>query len=141
MHDRPVQSRGLIIRSIWAACLLVAGANHARILIQHGLSWDYQGVGAASAAYWSSLTILDPIVAVALLVRPKFGIISSVLLIVTNVAHNLVIMARHAPEGELLDRLSTNLPVMAQIAFLLFVAATAHMAWRDVRNDALRPHV
>lgn len=60
-----------IVRSIWAACLLVGGLNHARILLQNGLLWDYGGMAWASAAYWSSLTIVDPVAAVLLFARPK----------------------------------------------------------------------
>ena len=70
-QDRCVQRGSVIVRSIWAACLLVAGANHARILLQHGLFWDYNGVGWASAAYWTSLTVLDPLAAALLFVRSK----------------------------------------------------------------------
>ena len=118
-----------IVRGIWAACLLVGGANHARVLIEHGLDWDYGGVGAASALYWSSLTILDPLVAILLFARPKLGIAGTVVLIVTNVAHNLAVTALHAPEGEFLARASHPF-VLSQIAFMLFVLATARTAWR-----------
>lgn len=76
-----MQRSSLVVRVIWAACLLVGGLNHARILLQHGLFWDYGGVGLASAVYWSSLTILDPVVAALLFVRPKTGILGAIVLI------------------------------------------------------------
>ncbi len=135
MHDQPVQRGSLIVRSIWAACLLVAGANHARILLQHGLFWDYHGVGWASAAYWSSLTIFDPIAAALLFARPKVGIVSTLLLIVTNVVHNLVITAQRAPEGEFLSRAASSPFLMLQIGFMLLVAATARTAWRGAAKN------
>ena len=135
MHDQLVQRGSLIVRSIWAACLLIAGANHARILLQNGLFWGYHGVGWASAAYWSSLTIFDPIVAALLFVRPKAGIVITVLLIVTNVIHNLVITAHRIPEGEFLSRTASDPFVMSQIGFMLFVAATARMAWRGAAKN------
>jgi hypothetical protein len=120
----------LIVRSLWAACLLVGGINHARILLLHGPGWDYGGVGWASAAYWSSLTILDPLVAALLFIRPRIGIAGTILLIVTNVVHNLAVTARHAPEGEFLVR-AANPFLLAQIGFMLFVAATARTAWKS----------
>jgi hypothetical protein len=128
-----VERRSLIIRSIWAACLLIGGANHGRILLQHGLCWDYGGVGWASALYWSSLTIIDPLVAVLLLVRPKAGIAATIILIVTNVTHNLAAIARFAPEGELLARASHPF-VLGQIGFMLFVGATARIAWKGIES-------
>ena len=133
-----MQRGSLIVRSIWAACLLIGGANHARILLEHGLSWDYGGVGWASAAYWSSLTILDPAAAALLFVRPKIGIPVTVLLIVTNVIHNLGVTARFVPEGELLTRIAADPFVLSQIGFMLFAAATAHIAWRGAAGNAAR---
>ena len=135
MHDQPVQRSSLVVRSIWAACLLIAGSNHARILLQHGLFWDYGGVGGASAVYWSSLTIIDPLVAALLFVRPKAGIVITILLIVTNVIHNLIITARWAPEGEFLSRVASNPFIISQIGFMLFVAATARVAWRGAGKN------
>jgi hypothetical protein len=128
-----VQRSSLVIRSIWAACLLIGGVNHARTLMQHGLFWDYGGVAWASAAYWSSLTLLDPITAALLFVRPKVGIGSTILLIVTNVIHNLAVTAHYASEGEFLSRAS-NPFIISQIGFLLLVGATARIAWRGAET-------
>ena len=130
-----VERRSLIVRSIWAACLLIGGLNHARILLQHGLFWDYGGVAPASAVYWSSLTILDPAVAALLFARPKLGIAGTVLLIGTNVVHNLAVTARYVPEGELLARIASSPFLLSQIAFMLFVIATARTAWKGIGSN------
>lgn len=116
------------MRSTWAACLPIGGLNHARIPLRHGLLWDHGGVAWPSAVYWSSLTILDPLVATQLFARPGLGIASTVVLIVANVVHNLAVTAHRAPEGEFLLWV-TNPFLIAQIAFMLFVAATARLAW------------
>jgi hypothetical protein len=133
-----VQRRSLIVRSIWAVCLLIGGLNHVRILLQHGLFWDYGGVAWASAAYWSSLTMLDPLAAALLFARPKVGIMSTILLIVTNVIHNLAVTARYAPEGEFLSR-AANPFLLGQIGLMLFVLATARIAWKGIPPAACRP--
>jgi hypothetical protein len=133
-----MQRRSLVVRCIWAACLLLAGANHARILLQHGLFWDYGGVGGASAAYWSSLTILDPLAAALLFARPKLGIASTAALIVTNVIHNLALTSHYSPPGALLSRLASSPMVLSQIGFMLFVAATARIAWKGSESSGSR---
>jgi hypothetical protein len=92
-------------------------------LLQHGLSWDYGGVAWASAAYWSSLTIIDPLTAALLFVRPRAGIVLTVLLIVTNVVHNLTVTAQNSPEGELLTDALSNPFILSQIGFMVFVGA------------------
>jgi hypothetical protein len=132
-----VPRTSLIIRSIWAACLLVGGANHALILFRQGLLWDYGGVAWASAAYWSSLAILDPLTAALLFARPKIGIVGTLVLIVTNVIHNLAVTAHHAPTGEFLIFAASNPFVASQIGFMIFVLATARIAWGGTGS---RPH-
>jgi hypothetical protein len=124
-----VPSASLIIRFVWAACLLVGGANHALALLRHGLLWDYGGVALASAAYWSSLTILDPLAAALLFARPRMGMMGTIVLIVTNVIHNLAVTAHRAPAGEFL--IAASNPFLAsQIGFMIFVLATARLAWK-----------
>ena len=129
-----MQRGSLIVRCIWAACLLIGGANHARTLLRHGLFWDYGGVAWGSAVYWSSLTILDPLAAVLLFARPKVGIVATVVLIVTNVIHNLAVTSHYAPQGEFLTRASHPF-VIGQIGFMLFVGATARIAWKSIGSS------
>ena len=124
--------RGRIIRSIWAACLLLAGLNHARILLQHGLFWDYYGASLASAIYWSSLTFIDPLVAALLFVRPKIGVPVTVVVITTNIVHNLALTANNTRDGTLFRYVISSPQLMSQIGFLLFVIATWRMAQSDV---------
>ena len=123
-----VERASIIVRSVWAACLLIAGLNHARLLAQHGLFWDYDGLNPISAAYQTGLTLLDPLVAALLFIRPKAGIVATVVLIVTNVIHNLATTAHFAPAGEFLTRASHPI-TLSQIGFMLFVVATARGAW------------
>jgi hypothetical protein len=128
-----------IIRSIWAACLLFAGLNHARILFQHGLFWDYHGASLASAVYWSSLTIIDPLVAALLLIRPRIGVPATLAVITTNVVHNLALTATNTRDGAFLVYVFSSPQLMSQIGFLLFVIATWRIAWRDVRRVNILP--
>ena len=125
--------RGRIVRGVWAACLLLGGLNHARILFQHGLSWDYYGANSASAFYWSSLTIVDPLVAVLLIVRPRLGVPATVIVIATNVVHNLLVTSRNAPVGAFLESVTASWQLLSQIGFLIIVIATWRIAWKDVR--------
>ena len=129
----------LAIRSIWAACLIIGCLNHARILLQHGLFWDYGGVNTVSAFYWSSLTLLDPVVAALLFGRPKVGIVATVILIVTNVAHNLAITSHYTPADQLVTRVASAPYLLAQIGFMLFVIVTVSIAWRGVAPKLASP--
>jgi hypothetical protein len=127
MHARQIW--GLIVRLIYAACLLGATINHARIVAAHGLVWDYGGVPVASAAFWTSLTLLDPLAALLLIARPNAGVLATAVIIFSDVIHNLWMTARYAQPHHLLIAVTSDLFVISQIAFLLFVAATAPIAW------------
>tara|TARA_R110000824_G_scaffold127250_1_gene287264 strand:+ start:2924 stop:3343 length:420 start_codon:yes stop_codon:yes gene_type:complete len=134
-----MERRGRIIRSIWAACLLLAGLNHARILFQHGLLWDYHGASLASAIYWSSLTFIDPLVAALLFIRPRIGVLATIVVITTNVVHNIAVTASYMRDDAVLIYVTTSPQLMIQIGFLLFVIATWRMAWHDVRRTKMLP--
>lgn len=128
----------LIVRGIWAACLLVACANHVHILWRHGLFWNYGGAHWASATYWTGLTVIDPAVAFLLFARPKPGIAATIALITTNVAHNLTVAALASPEGRFLSKTASDPFIASQAVFMAFVLATAHLAWKGVESRSVR---
>jgi hypothetical protein len=135
-----MERRGRIVRCVWAACLLLAGFNHASILLQHGLFWDYYGARSASAFYWSSLTFIDPLVAILLIIRPRVGVPATVVVIATNVIHNLLVTADHARDAAFTELLTSSWEMMSQIGFLLIVVATWWIAWKDIRRGGtVRP--
>ncbi|MCD2325172.1 hypothetical protein LQ953_14210 [Sphingomonas sp. IC-56] len=121
--------RSLRVRCVYAACLLGATYNHVVIVARHGLAWDYGGVGWVSAAFWTSLTFFDPLAVALLFVRPRTGVVATGIIIVTDVAHNLWIVAHFAPRGRFLASVAADPFMVSQIAFLLFVGATARLAW------------
>jgi hypothetical protein len=98
------------------------------VLVQHGLCWDYGGLHPVSSSYLTALTLVDPLVAALLFIKPRVGVSATIVLIVTNVIHNLATTAHFAPPGEFLTRASHPI-TLSQIAFMLFVLATARLAW------------
>ncbi len=119
---------GFIIRAIYAICLLGATFNHASQLIEHGLFWDYGGVPKFTAIFWTSLTFADPAAALLLFLRPRGGVMLTTAIIVCDVAHNTWIGFRTASFRQALSQSAHNLPYVEQIAFMIFVLATARFA-------------
>ena len=124
-----MQRRGFWIRIVYALCLAGATVNHLRAVLDRG--WFPAQLPPATALYWSSLTFLDPLAAVLLFVRPRVGIALTAAIIVSNVGHNLWFVAAHPLRGSLLEDVTASPFMISQIAFLLFVAATAPIAWRN----------
>jgi hypothetical protein len=128
---------GFVIRIIYAACLAGATLNHIRAIVRHG--WLPGHVPTASAAYWSSLTFLDPLAVFLLFWRPRAGIALTVAIIVSDVLHNLWFTATYSPTGSLYRDVMSSPMLLSQIAFFLFVAASAPAAWRGASKQAGEP--
>ena len=132
MRNRRARS-GLLIRSAYALCLLVATCTHAAPLIQHGLFWDYGGVGWFSAAFWTTLAFADPAAAACLFVWPRVGVVLTSGIIGLDVLHNGIVFSdvlRH-PSGL---HLWTYTAFGLQLAFLLFVIATVRVPWAQAQE-------
>ncbi|QCP14551.1 hypothetical protein FCL38_07475 [Pseudoduganella umbonata] len=105
---------------VYAACLAGAAFNHARILLGHGLWWDYGGVHPFYAAFWTSLTFFDALAVLLLLARPRAGVALTALIIVADVLVNTTAALAYR----------FDLPSFAaQCGFLFFVLATVTRAW------------
>lgn len=131
-----MQQRGSLIRIVYALCLIGATVNHVRAALTRG--WFPAQLPPATAFYWSSLTFLDPLAAALLFLRPRTGIALTVLIIVSDVAHNLWFMAAHPLRRSFIEDVTSSGFMISQIAFLLFVAATARMAWQDSKKEFRR---
>lgn len=126
---------GFLIRLVYALCLGGATLNHIRAVLAHG--WLPDHLPRVTALFWSSLTILDPLAVILLFLRPRIGIALTALIIISDVAHNLLFMADHPVRGSLLEDVTSSAVMISQIAFLLFVAITAPVAWRGDRSATL----
>lgn len=124
----------IVIRTLFALCLLAATFNHARAILQHGVLWDY-GYGSkivlASKVYWAVLTILDPLAAVLLFVKPRAGIWLTVAIIVSDVIHNTYYAAAN-------DQWLAPF-YLAQVGFLVIVLGLAPVAVRAVSSRGQAP--
>jgi hypothetical protein len=115
-----------MLRAIYAICLLAAASTHLLTLATHGLSWNYDGAPVVSRIYWTSLTVLDPLAAVLLFLRPRSGLALAVAIILSDVAHNTWLMLRSpAPDW-------SNWMYLSQVLFLVFVLTTIRHAWRGL---------
>ncbi|MGF6761448.1 hypothetical protein P3T24_001761 [Paraburkholderia sp. GAS33] len=123
----------IVIRTLFAVCLLAATFNHARAILQHGVLWDYgygSKIALTSRLYWAALTILDPLAAVLLFVKPRAGIWLTVAIIVSDVIHNTYYVAAN-------DQWLAPF-YLAQVGFLVIVLGLAPVAARAVPSRVKR---
>jgi hypothetical protein len=117
----PVVRLGLAIRIVYILCLTVATYNHALIVLRHGWDWDYGGMPIGTGIFWTSLTLLDPLVATLLIWKPRPAIIMLVILIVSDVAHDTWVILKFGGAGWM---------VADQWIFLGLVLTTIAFVWR-----------
>lgn len=115
------------MRVIYALCLLGATWNHWTAICLHGIFWDYGGLPKASTTFWTMLALIDPVAVILLFWKPNIGVAATAFIIVVDVIHNVWITARYFPP--LLQWSAGRWQIIAQIAFLIFVATTAAFAW------------
>jgi len=108
------------IRVLYALCLSGAAYNHLRIALDHGLWWDYGGIPLFYQVFWTSLTFLDPLAVLLLLVRPRAGLLLTAAIIVVDVLVNASATFVIGPDWQSLG---------AQLLFMAFVLATIGRAW------------
>lgn len=127
----PVQiNRSFVLRVIYALCLAGATCIHATIAWQHGLLWDYGGAPLFTCIYWTSLTFLDPLALGLLFVRPPIGLVLTAVIISSDVLHNTWIWIHY--------RQPLNSMYISQVIFLVFVASTFRIAWRNPPRGIFR---
>jgi hypothetical protein len=99
-------------------------------LIQHGVLWNYGGVGWVTAAFWTSLAVADPVAAACLFVWPRVGLVLTSGIIGLDVLHNAIVFSDilfQRPELHLWTDTAFGL----QVVFLLFVIATVRVPWSE----------
>ncbi|MFM2089223.1 MAG: hypothetical protein RLZZ237_4092 [Pseudomonadota bacterium] len=114
-----VSRRSLWLRMIYALCLLGATYNHLLIVAEYDWGWNYGGLPVLVTTFWTALTLIDPLAIVLLFLRPKAGVILTLMIIVADVAINAWVGLTYG-----IDLAA----FLAQVCFLIFVVCTWRMA-------------
>lgn len=104
------------VRLLWVAGFLVGTATHALDLVAGGAQ-VYAGYPAAVRVFWVTLTVLDPLVVVLLLLRRPAGVVLGATVVAVDLAVNWTV---HATVGG-----GTTRALLTLTAFTVLVLATA----------------
>ena len=105
----------------------VATGSHVMDIISGGVFPYTKKWGALESLnwFWTSLTILDPLVIVTLLMNVRAGYIFAIVIMLFDVPINL-----YANQHYWSLAIYENYPLMMQIAFLLFLLSTVRRVWK-----------
>ncbi|MEO0499933.1 MAG: hypothetical protein AAF205_05155 [Pseudomonadota bacterium] len=114
----------IVIRLILSVGFAIGTAFHIVDVATHG--WlPYRAAPPAINAFWTSLTLFDPLAILLLWWRPRYGLILAHVIMIADVLINAYasIAIWHIPLVE-------NGALLAQFLFLVFLAVTARFVWR-----------
>jgi hypothetical protein len=109
-----------IIQVVWVLGYLVGTTTHVADLVVGG-SEPYAGFPTAVRVFWVSLTVIDPLTAVLLVLRRRLGVVLGVVVILADLAVNWTVFA-------MFDGLSPA-GLVNLTAFGAVVVATASPLW------------
>lgn len=122
---RPTADRlRLVILVVWIAGFLIGTASHVLDLIAGGAD-TYGEFPTALRVFWLSLTALDPLTVVLLLLRKRAGIILGPVVILADIAVNWTVFFTIGG--------NPLFGVVNQTVFAIFLLATAPVLWRWFR--------
>jgi len=125
----------LIIQAIG---MLMGTLTHMQWVIKNGFLSDNYNAPVLTKIFWDSLTFLDPLAAVLLILKPKIGLILTLIIITLDVIHNNVFY---------MDELYINAPtlkiwiqkywmILGQIIFGIFVYLTFRYNYNNIKTFA-----
>ena len=129
MRRLTVDRVGRIVQLVWVAGFLIGTTTHLLDLIAGGVD-TYGGFPAGLRVYWISLTVLDPLTVLLLLLRRRSGVVLGLAVILSDITVNWTVfltIGGHALFG-----------VVNQSLFAIFLLATAVLLWRWMRPDRVQ---
>ena len=113
----------LIIQSI---AMLMGTSTHVMWAIENGFFSENYRAPFTSVLFWDSLTFFDPLAAILLIFKPKWGLILTALIIGVDVIHNNIFHGELLYESSLgiLEWFATYWMIWGQMLFAIFVYAT-----------------
>ena len=118
--------------------MLMGTSTHLQWVIRNGFLSDNYNAPVLTKIFWDSLTFLDPLAAVLLILRPKTGLILTIIIITLDVIHNNLFY---------MDELYINAPtlkiwiqkywmILGQIIFGIFVYFTFKYNYNNIKTFA-----
>lgn len=122
----------LIMQSI---AMLSGMTTHLIWIINNGFLSENYNAPFFTRLFWDSLTFIDLIAAVLLIIRPKTGIWLTFVIILIDVFHNFILCFRSIPPNSNFFSywIIGNWMLMCQIFFLLFVSVTFNSNLKEVK--------
>uniref|UniRef100_UPI00260296EF hypothetical protein n=1 Tax=Fluviicola sp. TaxID=1917219 RepID=UPI00260296EF len=138
MIFRKLQTKTRINLLVQCIGMLVGTTTHLMWIVQHGFLSERYNAPVLSRFFWDSLTFLDPVAGVLLMLKPKTGLWLTVLIIVTDVLHNSSICfgILWTENQAFISWMKDNWMLWFQLGFGLFVLLSFKSNLKEIRNKS-----
>jgi hypothetical protein len=132
-----LKTKTRLILTIQSICMLSGTATHLLWIINNGFLSEKNNVPMISRLFWDSLTFLDPLAAVLLIIKPKTGLYLTAAIITVDVIHNSIICFRgfSFETSYFIRWMQSNWMLISQITFGLFVLITFNNNYREIKSQ------
>ncbi|MFK7784153.1 MAG: hypothetical protein AB8B56_03495 [Crocinitomicaceae bacterium] len=122
-----------VILVVQMIAMLMGTSTHVMWAVENGFLSTRYNAPLFSMVFWDSLTFLDPLAAILLLIRPKTGLILTLIIILADVTHNNIFYFEELYMSgiSLSDWLMKYWMILGQIVFALFAILTFRKCWND----------
>lgn len=124
----------LIIQSIG---MLLGTFTHLIWIIENGFLSEEYNASLFSKIFWDSLVFFDPIAALLLIIRPKFGIYLTLIIITFDILHNNIFYFNelYLNPIEIFDWIIKYWMIIGQVLFGLFVLVTFKSNLKEINRN------
>ena len=129
-----------IILTIQTICMLIGASTHILWIVENGFFSHNVNHPFISTIFWDSLTFIDIIAAFLLILRPKIGILFTVIIITIDVIHNNLILFIY---NQHINNIGIQLwaikywMLIGQLLFLIFVFWTLKPNLTELRLKSI----
>lgn len=123
-----------IVLMIQSISMLGGASTHLLWTINNGFLSEKYNAPFFSMVFWDTLTFLDPIAAILLIAKPKFGVWLTAIIITIDVFHNTFLFPLFSSRGfyETVSLFMRDWMIISQIAFFLFVLLTFKSNMKEI---------
>jgi hypothetical protein len=124
----------LIIQSI---AMLMGASTHLSWVFQNGFLSEKYNAPFINMLFWDSLTFLDPLAALLLFIRPKIGLVLTLIIILTDVIHNNLFYFEELYTQDIVisDWIVKYWMILGQWFFAIFALATFSYCLKSIRKS------
>lgn len=130
-----------IILAIQIICMFIAASTHVLWIAENGIYMPNINHPFISTIFWDSLTFIDIIAVILLIIRPKLGVFITLIIIIVDVIHNnivVIIYNQHINDIGIKMWAIKYWMLIGQILFMIFVISTLKTNLTELKKEELK---